>query len=155
MKPIDCSPISGLVSFSSGANDLYNLLVRMSLSDDQSPSLATRHAISALSYQHLHMKKAAIAHQTSAIIALRMSIEDLRPSQAMQAMAASMLLSIFEVRNLSLDLQNFVALSQLTKLYRPQTSKPPIPVGPFTSVVLKESQIVSPKNTTLTLPMRP
>lgn len=73
--------------------------MRMSLSDDQPSSLATRHAINALSYQHLHMEKAALLHQTSAIRALQTSINNLDPSQGMLTMAASMLLSIFEVRH--------------------------------------------------------
>ena len=97
-KRVGYSPVAGLVSVSDDANNLYDLLVKMSLNDDHSPSLATRHAISALSYKHLRQEKLALAHQTSAIRALQTSIEHLDPSLATQVMAASMLLSIFEVR---------------------------------------------------------
>ncbi|KAI5456939.1 fungal-specific transcription factor domain-containing protein [Mariannaea sp. PMI_226] len=90
------SPVARLISSSHDADNLYGLLVRLSLSDDNLPSLATRHAISALSYQHLNMESAAMMHQTSAIRALQAAIENVDPSRAMQMMAASMLLSIFE-----------------------------------------------------------
>lgn len=92
------SQVAELISSSCDAGNLYSLLVRMSLSDDQLPSMATRHAISAISYQHLRLKNEALAHHTTAIHALQASIEDFDPSRAMQMMATSMLLSIFEVR---------------------------------------------------------
>jgi hypothetical protein len=90
------TPVARLISSSYDANDLYSLLLRLSIGDDEKPTLATRHAISALSYQHLDKYKAS-SYQTSAICALQSSIETLVPSRAIQAMAASMLLSIFEV----------------------------------------------------------
>ncbi|CAK7200444.1 hypothetical protein SEUCBS139899_003139 [Sporothrix eucalyptigena] len=78
--------------------DLYGLLVRMSLTDDGPPALATRHALSALSYQTLGQKEFAYAHQSTAIRALQMSIESqMQPAQYFQAMAASMLLNYYEI----------------------------------------------------------
>ncbi|KAK3315690.1 fungal-specific transcription factor domain-containing protein [Apodospora peruviana] len=82
--------------------DLYKLLVRMSLSEETPPAMATRHAFAALSYQHLAEQETAFAHQTKALSALQTSIETLsptEPAQAFHAMAASMLLNIFETLN--------------------------------------------------------
>ncbi len=81
--------------------DLYSLLVRMSLTDDAPPSLATRHALAALSYQSLGQKHLAYAHQATAIRALQTAIESrMLPPQSFQAMAASMLLNYHEVGGL-------------------------------------------------------
>ncbi|OIW23748.1 hypothetical protein CONLIGDRAFT_636998 [Coniochaeta ligniaria NRRL 30616] len=91
-------PVSLLVSSSADVDGLYGLLLRLSFYDDELPSLATRHALSALSYQHLDQHK-AVLHQTKAIRALQSSIEAFPPSRALQTMAASMLLSIFETIN--------------------------------------------------------
>lgn len=101
------SPVVRLISSSHSADDLYGLLIRLALTDDESPSLAARYAISALSYQHLRMETAAITHQGIAIRALQAAIEDCDPSRAMQMMAAGMLLSIFEVRQIN---YNFVSV---------------------------------------------
>ncbi|CAK7229192.1 hypothetical protein SCUCBS95973_007138 [Sporothrix curviconia] len=80
-------------------DDLYGLLVRMSLTDDGAPALATRHALSALSYQTLGQQAIAYAHQSTAIRALQVAIENpaLQPAQYFQAMAASMLLNYYEI----------------------------------------------------------
>ncbi|KAL7947567.1 fungal-specific transcription factor domain-containing protein [Trichoderma barbatum] len=93
------SPVALLISSSQNANDLYGLLIRLSLTDDSLPSLASRCAISALSYQCLGVETAAVMSQTNAIRALQAAIETHDPSQAMQMMAASMLLCIFETLN--------------------------------------------------------
>ncbi|KAL6875812.1 fungal-specific transcription factor domain-containing protein [Trichoderma longibrachiatum] len=95
----DWSPVARLVSSSQSRDDLYGLLVRMSFQDETLPSLASRYAISALSYQHLAMDKAAVMHQTRAIRALQAAIETAAPSECMQLMAASMLLNIYETLN--------------------------------------------------------
>lgn len=101
------SPVARLISSSYSADDLYGLLIRLALTDDESPSLAARYAISALSYQHLRMETAAITHQGIAIRALQAAIENCDPSRVMQMMAAGMLLSIFEVRQIN---YNFVSI---------------------------------------------
>ncbi|KAL7809082.1 fungal-specific transcription factor domain-containing protein [Trichoderma gracile] len=93
------SPVARLVSSSQSGDDLYGLLVRMSFQDETLPSLASRYAISALSYQHLAMDKTAVMHQTRAIRALQTAIETAAPSECMQLMAASMLLNIYETLN--------------------------------------------------------
>ncbi|KAK0640631.1 fungal-specific transcription factor domain-containing protein [Cercophora newfieldiana] len=81
--------------------DLYGLLVRMSLGDDNLPAQATRHAIAAISYQHIGQDDAALSHKTNSISALQKSVDllssgKLDTKEAFQAMAASMLLNIFE-----------------------------------------------------------
>lgn len=86
-----------LVSSSQSCDDLYGLLVRMSFQDESLPSLASRYAISALSYQHMAMAQVAVVQQTNAIRALQAAIETAVPSECMQLMAASMLLNIYEV----------------------------------------------------------
>lgn len=78
------------------------MLVRMAFQDDSLPSLASRYAISALSYQHLAMEKTAMMHQMAAIRALQTAIETASAAECMQMMAASMLLNIYEVCPVSL-----------------------------------------------------
>lgn len=70
--------------------------MRLSINDNNLPTLATRHAISALSFQHVDSDK-AILHQTYALRALQATIVNFSPSWALKAIAASMLLSLFEV----------------------------------------------------------
>ncbi|KAB5578900.1 hypothetical protein GE09DRAFT_1091434 [Coniochaeta sp. 2T2.1] len=91
-------PVSLLISSSTGVDDLYGLLLRLSFHDEEVPSLATRHALSALSYQQLDKQKAAL-HQSQAIKALQLAIASFPVSRAWQTMAASMLLSIYETIN--------------------------------------------------------
>ncbi|KAK0707352.1 fungal-specific transcription factor domain-containing protein [Lasiosphaeris hirsuta] len=82
--------------------DLYRLLVRMSLGDENPPALATRHAIAALSYQHLEEQDTAFAHHTQALGALQVAIGCIgagNMQRAFQTMAASMLLNLFETLN--------------------------------------------------------
>jgi hypothetical protein len=87
----------------------------MSLTDDGPPALATRHALSALSYQTLGQTEFAYAHQATAIRALQVAIDGtssgygvrndmgmtgpMQPAQYFQAMAASMLLNYYEILN--------------------------------------------------------
>jgi hypothetical protein len=83
--------------------ELYLLLMKMSLADETPSALAARHAIAGLSYQHLGQHKTAAMHQTKSLRALqtvigRLAAGDLEATQALRAMAASMLLNIFEVR---------------------------------------------------------
>ncbi|KAK5996189.1 hypothetical protein PT974_04617 [Cladobotryum mycophilum] len=93
------SPVARLVSSTHDADSLYGQLIWLSLTDDSLPSLASRHALSALSYQHLQRNHDAVAHQTRAIRALQAAIETPNVQQTMQMMTASMLLSIFETLN--------------------------------------------------------
>jgi len=93
-------------------NDLYGLLVRMSLGDENLPALATRHAIAAISYQHIGQEEAALTHKTNSINALQRTVDQLTSGsmdtgEAFRAMAASMLLSIFEVCFSSFSLLNY------------------------------------------------
>jgi hypothetical protein len=93
----DYASVARLASSSLENDDLYNLLLKLSMNDDEPPAMAARHAISALSYQHFNLEK-ALSHQMSAICALQVAIESFDPSRALQTIAASMLLNIFEVR---------------------------------------------------------
>lgn len=97
MRSIAWSPVARILSSSNRNDELYGLLVRMAFQDDSLPSLASRYAISALSYQHLAMEKAAVMHQMAAIRALQTAIETAKAAECMQMMAASMLLNIYEV----------------------------------------------------------
>ncbi|KAK0617617.1 fungal-specific transcription factor domain-containing protein [Immersiella caudata] len=81
--------------------DLYGLLVRMSLGDDHPPAQATRHAVAAISYHHIGQEEVALIHKANSISALqksigRLSSGNLDTKEAFQAMAASMLLSVYE-----------------------------------------------------------
>ncbi|KAF2092404.1 hypothetical protein NA57DRAFT_50419 [Rhizodiscina lignyota] len=118
------SPIARLISSSHDADNLYGLLVRLSFNDNEPPSLATRHAISALSYQHLSMERTAIMHRTSAIRALQNAIGYLEPSQIIQTTAASMLLSVAEILNYEASIPSWYIFFCGTKnLLRQATQK--------------------------------
>ncbi|KAK4447273.1 fungal-specific transcription factor domain-containing protein [Podospora aff. communis PSN243] len=95
--------VSALVSSTceNMGEDLYGLLVRMSLGDDHPPAQATRHAVAAISYHHVGQEEVALTHKANSISALHRSVErlgsgDLDTKEAFQAMAASMLLSVYE-----------------------------------------------------------
>ncbi len=82
--------------------ELYKLLIRMALTDETPAALATRHAIAALSYQNLGEQETAIIHQTKSLRALQIAVNklgsgDIEVAPALRAMAASMLLNIYEV----------------------------------------------------------
>lgn len=93
-----------LISSSRDADSLYGLLVRLSATDNSLSSLAARYALSALSYQSVHKIEGALWHQNAAIRALQGAIESPGQSCVMRMMAASMLLSTFEVSNITANL---------------------------------------------------
>jgi hypothetical protein len=101
---LDYETVSQIISSTCDEmTELYGLLIRMSLGDDSLPALATRHAIAAISYQHLGRIDNAVTHKLRSAAALQAVINQLNsgnsdPSEAFQAMAASMLLNIFQVR---------------------------------------------------------
>jgi hypothetical protein len=92
------SPIARLVSSEIETVGVYNLLIKLSLGENL-PAIAIRHAISALSHQHLHMLEKAFLHRAKAVRALQAAVDDPNssPCRPIQIMAASMLLTIFEV----------------------------------------------------------
>ena len=72
--------------------------MRISLNDETPASLAPRHALSAISYQHLGRRDEAMFHQAQALTALQTAISGtIDMTIALQTMASSMLLNIFEV----------------------------------------------------------
>lgn len=83
---------------------LHSLLVRMSLVDETAPAFAIRHAMAAISFQHLGDCAMASMHQTKSVNALQTTINRLgrgdvtETAQALRAMAASMLLNVFETK---------------------------------------------------------
>ncbi|KAH7160357.1 fungal-specific transcription factor domain-containing protein [Dactylonectria estremocensis] len=82
--------------------DICSLLYRMSLDDETSPSLAVRHSMNALTYLHLKDFPSSIQYRMLAISALRRTIsQTLDVKTRPQAVAASMLLSIYEVADRS------------------------------------------------------
>ena len=93
------SPVSRLLCSSSDADELYSLIIRIAQdNDDDLASTATRSAVSALSFQHMGLETEAATLKLIAFRALQGAIETPVPSvRAMQMIAASMLLSIFEV----------------------------------------------------------
>lgn len=79
--------------------DICSLLHRMSLHDETASTLAVRHSMNAISYLNLQHASRSVQHHMMAVSALRKSISDLSDSKARaQAIAASVLLSIYEVR---------------------------------------------------------
>jgi hypothetical protein len=78
--------------------DICQLLYRMSLDDETTPALAVRHSMNAISYLNLKQSSESVQHHMLAVSALRKSVADLSESKARsQAIAASLLLSIYEV----------------------------------------------------------
>lgn len=78
--------------------DICSLLYRMSLDDDTAPSLAVRHSMNAISYLNMQHSSKSVQHHMLAVSALRKAIANLSGSNARsQAIAASLLLSIYEV----------------------------------------------------------
>jgi hypothetical protein len=81
--------------------ELYKLLLRMALSDNTLPSLAIRYAISALALLHIRRSFEASQFQIKALSALSQSINrEIGTEDGLKAIAASMLLNIYEVREL-------------------------------------------------------
>lgn len=88
------------IAFGDNVNDLQQLLVRMTANTSTSAATALRHALLALSFQYLTLPPMAIQHQNEAMQSLQVTIEKSLPwhkEEAFQAIAASMLLSIYEV----------------------------------------------------------
>ncbi|KAH7136401.1 fungal-specific transcription factor domain-containing protein [Dactylonectria macrodidyma] len=97
-------PSAGKLAASQGDHrqDICSLLYRMSLIDETSPSLAVRHSLNALTYLHMKDLPSSIQYRMLAISALRRTISQaLDVSTRPQAVAASMLLSIYEVADRS------------------------------------------------------
>lgn len=69
--------------------------------DESFSSVATRHALTALTYQYMQKQDAANLHQATATHALRCAVESHTASHAMHMMVASMLLCMFEVNGLA------------------------------------------------------
>ncbi|CAM1501635.1 Fc.00g036190.m01.CDS01 [Cosmosporella sp. VM-42] len=88
--------------------DVCSLLYRMSLTDDTPPSLAVRHSMNAISYLHLQRPPEALYHHTRAVSALQHAIGQIPdPRAKSQAIAASMLLSLFEALDKSGTIGNW------------------------------------------------
>ncbi|KAM0257112.1 hypothetical protein ACHAQJ_004576 [Trichoderma viride] len=78
--------------------DVCGLLRRMSLTDNGIPSLAVRYAMNAISYLYLGKLDEAMFHQIYAVSALQGAIDRfIDPRCRAQAIAASLLLSLYEV----------------------------------------------------------
>ncbi|KAH8127712.1 hypothetical protein FP744_10005237 [Trichoderma asperellum] len=78
--------------------DVCGLLRRMSLTDDGVSSLAVRYAMNAISYLYLKKSDEATLHQMHAVAALQGAIDRIKdPRCRAQAIAASLLLSLYEV----------------------------------------------------------
>lgn len=74
----------------------------MSLADETAPALAIRHAMAALSFQHLGDRAMSTMHENKSVRALQATVNHLgrgalvEPTEAFRAMAASLLLNMFE-----------------------------------------------------------
>lgn len=78
--------------------DVCGLLRRMALTDDGVSSLAVRYAMNAISYLYLKKADEATLHQMHAVAALQGAIDRIKdPRCRAQAIAASLLLSLYEV----------------------------------------------------------
>ena len=91
----DREPV-GWSDFDFGRDELFETLLKLSSANEKLPTVALRHAINAIVHQQNDSDK-AMAHQTHAIRALKISLGDPDPSTAIQSIATSMLLTIFEV----------------------------------------------------------
>jgi len=82
-----------------GHSELYDLLRRMTLCEDSAPALAIRHSITSLAILYTKGSDKAYLYRAKAISALRKSLaKQLEKTEALQVMAASMLMQIYEVR---------------------------------------------------------
>lgn len=78
--------------------DVCGLLYKMSLADDNASSLAVRHAMNAITYLHLRKPTEALYYHMLAVSSLQKVINKMPVStDKAQAIAASMLLSLYEV----------------------------------------------------------
>ncbi|KAK0742625.1 fungal-specific transcription factor domain-containing protein [Schizothecium vesticola] len=88
--------------------ELYPLLIRMSVGDELPPTIATRHAVAALSHKFLGDQQTAMMHHAMSVSALQIAINGLKTAdnsdeacqQKFQAIAASLLLNTFEAGRL-------------------------------------------------------
>lgn len=88
------------MTFGDNAVDIQQLLIKMIANSTQSSAMALRQALLALSFQFFVVPSKAIQHQNEAIQHLQASIDRSLPwdkDEALQAIAASMLLSVYEV----------------------------------------------------------
>lgn len=82
--------------------DVCGLLRRMSLTDNGVASLAVRYAMNAISYLYLRRTDEAMLHQMRAVSALQGAIDRIQdPRCRAQAIAASLLLSLYEVYSIA------------------------------------------------------
>lgn len=91
------------MTFGDNAVDIQQLLIKMIANNTKSSAMALRQALLALSFQFFVVPSKAIQHQNQAIQYLQASIERSLPwdkDEALQAIAASMLLSVYEVCSL-------------------------------------------------------
>lgn len=85
----------------------YQLLLKMSLSDDSLASTAVLQAMLALSSLHLHRFAEGYAHRARALSALISSAKELHKcKETLQHIAAHMLLCLFEVSHSCTDTEN-------------------------------------------------
>ncbi|KAL7935918.1 fungal-specific transcription factor domain-containing protein [Trichoderma chlorosporum] len=101
-RPIYDTEISSAVRLITSRGDLRQdvcgLLRRMALTDNGVSSLAVRYAMNAISYLYLRMPDEAMMHQMRAVSALQGAIDRITdPRCRAQAIAASLLLSLYEV----------------------------------------------------------
>ncbi|KAL7892364.1 fungal-specific transcription factor domain-containing protein [Trichoderma sp. SZMC 28014] len=90
------------MTFGDHAVDIQQLLIKMIANSTQSSAMALRQALLALSFQFFVVPSKAIQHQNEAIQHLQASIDRSLPwdkDEALQAIAASMLLSVYEMEN--------------------------------------------------------
>ncbi|KAH8694085.1 fungal-specific transcription factor domain-containing protein [Talaromyces proteolyticus] len=77
--------------------DVCSLLYRMSLTDELPPSLAVRYSMNAITYLYLQRSRESAYNRMRAVSALREALSQVLDSKSWaQAIAASMLLSIYE-----------------------------------------------------------
>ncbi|CAH0003788.1 unnamed protein product [Clonostachys byssicola] len=89
--------------------DICNLLYRMAISDDAAPSVAVRSSMNAISYYSLNQISISKHHQFKAISALREAITQITDYKSRaQAIAASMLLSMYEILTQPNDLHDMM-----------------------------------------------
>ncbi|KAL7930223.1 fungal-specific transcription factor domain-containing protein [Trichoderma chlorosporum] len=90
------------VAFGGDVDDIQQLLMGMIANSEASAATALRHALLALSFQYLSINPKAIHHQNQAIKYLQAAMDKCLPShreEAFQTVAASMLLSMYEMEN--------------------------------------------------------
>jgi hypothetical protein len=96
--------------FGDNAVDIQQLLIKMIANSTKSSAMALRQALLALSFQFFVVPSKAIQHQNEAIQHLQATIDRSLPwdnDEALQAIAASMLLSVYEVCPPSLPFPRF------------------------------------------------